>query len=717
MSIMDIQQVAEVLKGESVSTEASFSVMKALCFYVGRTQTEYDSVIQELVLRALDKKAEFSGYIDVLNSLVVGLGLFPYLDESTISAKDAMALEMHKPENLYPDPVEGSTLPIAQRGYIFHKVQAEVFSRLLGGESVVLSAPTSFGKSAIVDALIESGKFNNIVIVVPTIALIDETRRRLSRYRDTHKVITHSSQGQAERNIFVFTQERVVDCQYFPELDLFVLDEFYKLNPDVDKERSATLNHAFYRLTKRSKQFYLLGPNIQAIPDGFPERFRCLFYRTDYSTVVTELVRIPSERSQELEELMRLCDSLEGPTLIFCGSPNKARKIVNALLESGIQSGDGVMDEASDWISDNYDPEWTLAKSLRFGIGIHHGRMPRALAQMVVRGFNDEKLKFLVCTSTLIEGVNTKAKNVIIFDNKIGTKKYDYFTFNNIRGRSGRMFEHFIGKVFIFHDAPQEDLPFVDVPVFSQDAKNTPESLLIQMDEGDLHDASRRRLEPFSQQNLLSLETLRANIGVEPHLQINLARDMQRDRDFVQRLDWSGLPTYEQAKALCVAIWDYFMPGGMVGGVTSGPQLAFRINMLRSNTLKDLIKAEQNSVDSADDAVESVLDFIRQWPQYRFGKFASAINRIQADIASKLGMKIGDYSYFTSKVENLFSDPVLTALDEYGVPFPLAKKLETHLATDGNLDLALDRLRSIGLNELNVSPFEASVLEYAKLYL
>jgi hypothetical protein len=244
----------------------------------------------------------FREYPDILNSLVRQVGLYPYLDMGSISERDALALEMHRPENFYEaDDKSNAQQSNAQRGYVFHKVQAEVFGRILDGESVILSAPTSFGKSAIIDALIESGKFQNIVIVVPTIALIDETRRRLSRYRDTHKVITHASQVPAERNVFVFTQERVVDYPELPSLDLFIIDEFYKLNPLADKERAATLNHAFYMLSKKAKQFYLLGPNIQAIPPGFPERFRCQFFRTDYSTVVTELTRITPPRAMNLQ--------------------------------------------------------------------------------------------------------------------------------------------------------------------------------------------------------------------------------------------------------------------------------------------------------------------------------------------------------------------------------------------------------------------------------
>src|SRR5690606_14851751 len=143
-------------------------------------------------------------------------------------------------------------------------------------------------------------------------------------------------------------------------------------------------------------------------------------------------------------------------------------KIVETLSEKLDEPNAG-MEDAAQWAGENYHPEWTLVKGLRNGIGMHHGRMPRALAQLCVKGFNEGSLPILVCTSTLIESVNTKVKNVIIFDNKIAKQKYDFFTFNFIRGRYGRMFKHFIGNVYVFHEPPQQELPLVDVPVFSQD--------------------------------------------------------------------------------------------------------------------------------------------------------------------------------------------------------------------------------------------------------
>jgi hypothetical protein len=715
MKVLTATMITGLLKSEKLESDDVLSILKTLCLFVSRTQSDYDPKTQELVLRVLDRRELFMDFSEILNSLVRQVGLYPYLEEKKLSPRDALALEMHRPANFYQENYhENAPKKEVQRDYVFHKVQAEVFGRLLDGESVILSAPTSFGKSAIIDALIESGKFKNIVIVVPTIALIDETRRRLSRYKNTHKVITHASQKQSLRNVFIFTQERVVDYPELPPLDLFIIDEFYKLNSIADQERSATLNHAFYKLSKKAKQFYLLGPNINAIPPGFPERFRCQFFRTDYSTVVTELIRLRPAKGEELKELVQLCREITGPTLIFCASPAKARKIALALIEANITNPGSGMIAAADWISENYDPNWMLARALRIGIGMHHGRMPRALAHVVVKGFNNEEIKFLICTSTLIEGVNTKAKNVIIFDNKIAQKKYDYFTFNNIRGRSGRMFEHFLGKVYIFHDEPQEELPFVDIPVFTQDAKNTPESLLIQMDSDDLGGLSKQRMAPYHTQALLSFETLKSNVGVEPYWQLNLAKELISNPKLAQGISWTGLPTSEELKNLCVIIWANFGLSGMIGSVVTGEQLAVRIGMLRSNTIRQLIDSELAYTKSPDEAVENVLDFIRQWPQYRFGRLAMAVDRIHKEISPRIGVKPCDYSHFVGQVENLFSDPVLSALDEYGIPFPLAKRLEDIFATNGDLDVALERLSNLQISKLSISAFEKSLLYDAK---
>ncbi|MBF4269431.1 hypothetical protein EAY71_21425, partial [Vibrio anguillarum] len=82
--------------------------------------------------------------------------------------------------------------------------------------------------------------------------------------------------------------------------------------------------------------------------------------------------------------------------------------------------------------------------------------MHRSLTQIQVRLFEEpEGLTNLVSTSSIIEGVNTSAENVIIWKNKNGKSKLNDFTYKNIIGRGGRMFKHFIGQIYILDKPPQ----------------------------------------------------------------------------------------------------------------------------------------------------------------------------------------------------------------------------------------------------------------------
>ena len=598
---------------------------------------------------------------------------------------------------------------------VFHRVQARVYGHLLNGENVVLSAPTSFGKSLIIDAIVASGKFDNVVVVVPTIALIDETRRRLSRFSPEFKIITHGSQRRAARNLFVMTQERILELEELEPVDFFVIDEFYKLQPRrEDADRSFLLNEAFYRLYKTGAQFYLLGPNIRGLDDGLLKQLDLHFIRTDYKTVASEIHHISSDEN-DIDALVNLCKGLSEPTLIYCSSPARVRKIAKSLL--AIQGTQDALSDAVKWIGAEYDPDWLFVKALQQGVGIHHGKIPRALSQFIVRSFNDGHIRFLACTSTLIEGVNTKAKNVIVFDNKIAKRKFDYFTYNNILGRSGRMFQHFVGHVYIFHEPPAEDLPFVDFPVFSQ-PDDAPNSLLMQIDEGDLSPSGRERMRQVTDESELDLETLRLGKGIDPKAQSALAREL-RDRAsyYWPLLNWAGYPTWGQLEAACQLIWKFFVADNRRrSGVSSGGQLAFKVNQFRvSRGSTPFLKAQLASRgdQSADDTVEDTIDFLRTWANFAFPRYMMALDRIQKSVFSRRGQQPGDFGYFAGLIQNWFLDPALMALDEYGVPVQVGQKLQEYLSPNGDLDIALERLKDLNIEQLPLSGFERSLIRDA----
>ena len=72
-----------------------------------------------------------------------------------------------------------------------------------------------------------------------------------------------------------------------------IIDEFYKLSGSRDDERSSSLNNAFYKLYWKFKpQFYLLGPNIDGVSNGFLEYYNAIFYHSDCSLVDSRVIDI-----------------------------------------------------------------------------------------------------------------------------------------------------------------------------------------------------------------------------------------------------------------------------------------------------------------------------------------------------------------------------------------------------------------------------------------
>ncbi len=695
---MELGLLKEKLRVDEEIIENHFEIAREIAIRYNNSDSQNISIVQDLVLRAMDKYELFDESIGVIDSVARELGLFPYLEPKNLSLQDLLAYEVHR-------------VTIANDDIVFHAPQAEVYYKLINGQSIVLSAPTSFGKSLIIDALISSDCFDNMVIVVPTISLIDETRRRLSKFNEHYKIITHSLQEKGERNIYVLTQERVLEENFIEKVDFFVIDEFYKLSPWADSgNRCALLNEAFYRLYKKYNHFYMLGPNIEGVAGEFIENVKFEFIKFSYNTVVTEFHDHTTKDKED--KLLEICKTIDGQTIVFCSSPARANEVAKQICSINNNEVSPETKEIAKWVSEKYHKDWVLSKALRHGVAIHHARIPRGVSQYIVDLFNDGKIEFLVCTSTLIEGVNTSTKNIICYDNSINRKKFDIFTFNNIAGRSGRMFRHFIGHVYILSPPPPAQLPFVDIPVYSQ-GPSTPESLLVNIDQEDLSEESIERIKPIIDQKDLSIETIRTNKTVEPKEQISFAKTVNANiSEWAPVLAWKGYPTYDQLAFICSCIWDHFS-GALLGNrsVFSAKQLAYKINEVSlKKPIKQLIdeslayKSDQN----IDDVISRILDFHRLWVNFHFPRLLKTIESIVNESLRVNNIPVScDYSAYSMLVENYFFDASLVALEEYGLPLEVGKLFEDTLSTEGELDKALTRLLNIkhfkGLSAMDIN--------------
>jgi hypothetical protein len=334
--------------------------------------------------------------------------------------------------------------------------------------------------------------------------------------------------------------------------------------------------------------------------------------------------------------------------------------------------------------------------------------------------FNESKLQFLICTSTLIEGVNTNAKNVVVFDNTIANRKYDYFTFNNIKGRSGRMFVHYIGNVYLFNEPPQAELPFVDFPLITQDNR-VPNSLLVQIDENELSPEAKTRTQDIFDSEVLPMKIIKSNATIDPDNQIELAEKIHNDIKTAHHLlNWSQKPTWDQLVYTCELIWKYLAKiTGRFGGIGSSRQLAVKIIHLQRkipmvDKVMEELKPGKYQAESVDVAVEKILQFERDWASFHFPRYLRALSQIQEYVVKQYRLPFGDYRYFASRVECLFRNHIISTFDEFGIPVEVAQKIQQILDTEEDIDIALSNFKKANFTGIELDPFEFELLEDAQ---
>lgn len=563
---------------DGFSPNQAVSVLEAVNSLVNLQSTH--DLGREMVIRCLAKKELFPlGLVPLLESLVGSVGLIPYLTKDASTFEHQILLEAHR------------TPPIGKVDF-FHTLQLQIYRELRSKRNVVLSATTSVGKSAIVDAIIASGDHKHLAIIVPTIALIDETRRRIiETFGSRYSIVTHPTQVSSadQPTVFVLTQERALNRDDLQEVSFFVIDEFYKLDLKMEKsiDRAVDLNLCFHKLSSNGAQFYLIGPHVDGV-NGLASKREFLFLPSHFSTIALDIVQygLPRDGGEREEKLIELCEELTSPTLIFCQSPGSARRAAETLLDvEGLLPETDSTWSAVEWLEREYPEEWVVTKALRRGVGIHHGSIPRALQQYMVKAFETGAIKFLICTSTLIEGVNTVAENVIVFDKRIKTSGFDYFTFRNIAGRAGRMRRYFVGKVYVLEEQPEPEACMIEVAVGTQ-SETTPISLLLDLEDDDLTPFSKARIESVTRESPLSALTLKANRKVPIDKQYNIYDAIWRNpRLLGSPLAWRGVPDSQQLLAVCDLIFDY-LDSGVLRGIRSFQVNSCRRNCILLNTAK-----------------------------------------------------------------------------------------------------------------------------------
>ncbi|MEZ9012787.1 DEAD/DEAH box helicase [Vibrio splendidus] len=662
---------------------------------------------RELVIRALDKKHLFEGRENLLMDMVRKSGLYPYIDKFfKITDSDMQfAIDLYKTK--------------ANDGFIFHTLQARVYNYLLNGKNVVLSAPTSMGKSAIVDSVLYAGDLNKVVIVVPTIALIDETRRRIkNKFSEKYQVIYHNSQElTSDKAVYVLTQERVNERSDMDNIDLFIIDEFYKLSfGKEDNNRSIALNIAMSKLLMNSKQFYLIGPYIDEVKGLENISKDYIFIPTDFKTVAVNIHCYnikPKNAEGKLNRTKDIILEKGGQTIIYCMSQNSISELATQLIKMKSLASyrkDSELTKIIDWIKNNYGENWIYCKALDKGIAIHHGTLPRALQQLSLDLFNSGRISILLCTSTIIEGVNTVAENVIVFDNKRSKYLVDSFTHKNISGRAGRMNQHLIGNVYCLEALPKDenDKKIVELPLGSTN-ENTPINLLVGIQEEHLSSTDRDNMNSYFSRTDVPVEIIKNHTSYDPEI---IEKAYERLSEFsVEELD-------VLTKASMSSAAFFRLITSLIKHVEYNSLMRLSLHYEDNDDLKNRIMwyvyanshseymfdrvtyiSENVAEELHSRQIDNELKICKNIFKHNIPRTLSLYQDLINFELKSLGIKKeADYGYLIHKFENSNLPTNFTALEEMGVPIETLDKVKKSKLMDFDIEelcIALKQLSKI----------------------
>ncbi len=333
----------------------------------------------------------------------------------------------------------------------FAPPQQEAFESLNKENKIIISAPTSFGKTLIIKEFIYRQKPTKVVYIVPTNALayeLEKSFKNNTNFEDynifdkAEKEPILGSNIDNKKSLFIGTQEKFLELaqHVFANIDLFVIDEAYKLQESTQCQRGYKLSETFLQsISKKAKKIVLLSP--QAKFEGF-EKYEFFTFESNFNSVEKNFKVLSSD--ELFNNLLK--KGLQEKSILFCKSPMQINGAFN-YLEKNLKSTN-YNSLLVNQLATDVHPEWTVVKLLSRGILTHHGQMPKYVQNKMINLFNcDDNYNLLLGTNSISEGINTSTKNLFINPEYRDVNK-NLLLIKNTIGRAGRLGQYPIGHIF-----------------------------------------------------------------------------------------------------------------------------------------------------------------------------------------------------------------------------------------------------------------------------
>lgn len=383
-------------------------------------------------------------------------------DESFFSLFNSSLLEFYKVDNQY--------MTFSQQ-----ELMREFAKN--ANRTMAVVAPTSYGKSELFSSFCRQNRHHNICMIVPTKALLAQTKQRLLHAldaEDNRRIITHPDMyvDNGEPFIAVLTQERLL--RLFQDDDQLsfryvFIDEAHNLLEN--EQRSILLAQAIILLNGRNEEvaYKFLSPFLvdtnnlttkytdkEIWPHIVEERLKSeRFYLIDfregngaaqplrfYDHFLDKYSNVEGETFRNrFEFLGRLSAS---KNIVYLNSPPKIERFVSQLIEHRDNIVNREIQAVCDELAHFIHQDFMLIRCLRKGLVYHHGSLPDIVKLYVEHIFSAvTDISHIVTSSTLLEGVNIPAEKLFLFEVKKGSKNLSASQFQNLVGRICRFSEIF----------------------------------------------------------------------------------------------------------------------------------------------------------------------------------------------------------------------------------------------------------------------------------
>jgi len=413
----------------------------------------------------------------------------------------------------------------------FTEFQKRLWSDLEANNNVAISAPTSSGKSFVIKRFIlekiisfSEGEF---VYIVPSKALINQVSNELSRSLiNTATVMTtfRDVSDIHDKVIYVLTPERCLKLlmegnSLVPKFVFF--DEVQNIEFG---NRGNIYENILYRMTEKwkSTQFVMAGPYIENIKDSLEKitDIKIIEHKTSSTPVLqlkasitikprSKLVdfkimsptgnnissefdigkvlysKLTSSKGSALSYIVSLF-SQDEQNIVYAPRKNNAERWALKISEEEGASeiiGDERVENLSDFLSKEIHPSYSLKRMLSKGVAFHHGGLLDIARMEIEDLYSEGVIRNIVCTSTLLQGVNLPADRIIILSPKIGDYEMSQFEFLNLIGRAGRISTSLYGEIFCIDIAGEE---WGEDKILNVEKKEIKSSVLKKLDESKL---------------------------------------------------------------------------------------------------------------------------------------------------------------------------------------------------------------------------------------